>query len=200
MKKEKISLIINMFIIILEIIGFFVTLRINHKISYEFYTEDSNILALIVSCIYVFFLLKKHDIPRWVQLLKYMTTICLSLTFLVVILILAPMYNFNYGYLLFKGSLLYQHLLCPILSIISFIFFDNIKVLEKKDSIKGISITIIYAVILVILNIMDFVKGPYPFLMVKNQPIFISSIWFLIIISLTYLIAYLLRKLHVKFR
>ena len=199
MKRKNISLFLSILIIIFEIVGFIVTLRTNHRISYEFYTEDSNILALISSCIYIFFLLKGNNIPRLVQLLKYISTICLTVTFLVVILILAPMFSFNYGYLLFKGPLLYQHLLCPVICIVSFVLFDNMSVFKRIDSIKGISITILYAVVLIILNIVDLVNGPYPFLMVKNQSIFISIIWFIVIIGLTYIIAFVLRKLHLIF-
>ena len=194
---NKKSLIFNLIIVILEIIGFIVTLNINHKISYEYYTEDSNILALFSSLLFVIYLISKKKIPRWLQLFKYMTTICLTVTFLVVILILAPMYQFNYGFLLFHNSLLYQHLLCPVLSIIVFIFFDDISILKIKDTFIGISLTILYAVVLIVLNFFELVSGPYPFLMVHNQSIFMSIFWLIIILGLTYLIAFLLRKIYI---
>lgn len=197
--NNKKSLIFNLLIVVLEIIGLIVTLFYNNRISYEYYTEDSNILALFSSLLFVIFLLK-GKIPKWVQLFKYMTTICLTVTFLVVIFILAPMYNFAYNYLLFHNSLLYQHLLCPILSIITFLFFDDIDVLGVRENFFGIFLTILYAVILIVLNIMELVVGPYPFLMVRNQSLFMSIVWFVLIIGLAYLIAFILRKLYVKIR
>ena len=193
MNKKRISILLNILIVLLEIIGFVITYVINKKISIEFYTEDSNILALITSSIFVIYMLNKKEIPRWLKLLKYATTICLSVTFIVVIFILAPMYNFNYPYLLFHNSLLYQHLLCPILSIITFIYFDNLGDFNIKDNFTSLSLTLLYAIILIILNILKLVIGPYPFLMVYEQSIIISIIWFIIIFTLAYLIGYMLR-------
>lgn len=198
MSKRKISILLNSLIVILETIGLIVTIKVNHRISYEYYTEDSNILALISSLLFVIF--SKGKIPKWLQMFKYMTTICLTVTFLVVIFILAPMYNFNYSYLLLHNSLLYQHLLCPILIIITFIFFDEIDELNFKDNLIGISLTVIYAIVLIVLNILELVSGPYPFLMVKNQSVMMSIIWFVVILSLTYVIGLLLRKIYVKLK
>lgn len=197
--KRNTSLILNILIVILEVIGLVVTVNINHKISYEYYTEDSNILAIFSSLLFVFYIIRKKDIPRWVQMFKYITTIGLTLTFLVVVFILAPMYNFNYVFLLFNNSLLYQHLLCPIISIITFIFFDDIDNIRVIDNVIGINLTIIYAVILIIFNILGLVSGPYPFLMVREQGVIISFFWLIIIIGLTYFIGFILRVLSNKF-
>ena len=108
------------------------------------------------------------------------------------------MYNFNYSYMLFYQELILHHLICPILSIITFIFFDNIKI-EKNNIKYGISFTLIYAFIIIILNILKIVIGPYPFLMVYNQPIYMSIIWFILIVGLSYLISIILiRKKEIK--
>ena len=197
--KRNTSLILNILIVILEVIGLVVTVNINHKISYEYYTEDSNILAIFSSLLFVFYIIRNKDIPRWVQMFKYITTIGLTLTFLVVVFILAPMYNFNYVFLLFNNSLLYQHLLCPIIIIITFIFFDDIDNIRVIDNVIGINLTIIYAVILIIFNILGLVSGPYPFLMVREQGVIISFFWLIIIIGLTYFIGFILRVLSNKF-
>ena len=109
------------------------------------------------------------------------------------------MYNFNYGYMLFEGSMLYHHLLCPVLTIITFIFFDHLKDISKKDTIRGLYLTFIYAIILIILNLIDIIVGPYPFLMIKKQSIMMSVIWFIVIIGFAYLISISLRKLYLKY-
>ena len=154
---------------------------------------------MFTSLIFIIYLLSNKKIPRILSLLKYTTTICLSLTFFVVIFILAPMYNFNYSYLLFENSLLYHHLLCPILSIITFIFFDDLGKFTLKDNFIGILLTLFYAVLLTILNIFRVVEGPYPFLMVYKQTIFMCIIWFIVILTLAYILAYILRILYIKF-
>ncbi len=197
--KKRISLFINILIIILEIIGFIISYKTNNYIAIQFYTEDSNILALVICTIFSIYLIFNKQIPKWLSILKYASTICLTLTFLVIILILAPMFNFNYVGMLFKGTMLYHHFLCPILAIITFIFFDNLGNIEKDYTIKGLYLTFIYAIVLIILNIIDIVEGPYPFLMVKKQSILASIIWFIIIIGLAYFISYMLRELYNKF-
>lgn len=194
--KRNISLILNILIIILEIIGFIITLNNNGRIGIEYYTEDSNILMLITSIIFTFYLLFNKKIPNYLKLLKYTATICLTVTFLVVIFILAPMLNFNYNYLLFSNELLYHHLLCPILSIITFIFFDNFNKYSIKDNILATMVTFIYGIILVILNLIKVVDGPYPFLRIYNQSLGASILWIIVILSLTYIIALILRLLN----
>lgn len=196
MKKK--SIIFNILLILLEVIAFTLILNTTSKINFQFYTEDSNILALISSIIYIYFLCINKKIPRWVQLFKYMTTIGLTLTFLVVIFILTPMYNFNYSFMLLEGSMLYLHLLCPIIGIITFIFFDQIDISKKGDIFKGMLFTIIYGIVLIILNILGIVNGPYPFLMVRNQTVIASIIWSTIVIGLTYIIARLLKVASIK--
>ena len=56
------------------------------------------------------------------------------------------------------------------------------------------SITFIYAVIFTLLNVFDKIKGPYPFLMVKDQSILSSIMWYTLIFIMTYLITLVLRK------
>ena len=194
MKKKALSLFFNFSIIILEIIGIIVGFKKNGRLGLEYYTVQSNILALISSMLYLIFILTKKGIPRLLQLFKYTSTVCVTLTFCVVVLVLAPMYNFNYGYILFYNSLIFQHFLCPILTVITFIFFDEVGILGNKDGIKSMSITFIYAVIFTLLNVFDKIKGPYPFLMVKDQSILSSIMWYTLIFIMTYLITLVLRK------
>ena len=199
MKKKDISLVLNILIVVLELIGFILSFKIFNKISIEFYTQDSNILALFSSLIYVIYLLLNKKIPKWLKEFKYITTVSLALTFFVVILILAPMFNYAYGYLLFHDIMLYEHLLCPILGIITFIFFDDINKYDKKDSLIAISFTIIYAVVLIILNLVNVIEGPYPFLRVRYQSVFASIMWLILIPGLSYLLSYELRKLNYRY-
>lgn len=198
--KRKISLLLNILIIIFELIGFIITIKNNGRIGIEYYTEDSNILMLITSLIFVLYLLLNKKIPYYIKLLKYTSTICLTVTFLVVVLILAPMYSFNYNYLLFSNELLYHHLLCPILSVITFIYFDNFDKYNIKDNILATSATLIYGIILIILNLIKIVDGPYPFLKIYKQPLFLTFIWVILILSISYIVAYILRKKVLRYK
>ena len=197
--KRKYAIAFNLLIVILEIIGFIICYKYTNKISIEYYTEDSNLLALISSLLFLIYLLFNKKIPRWLEIFKYVTTSCLMLTFIVVVFILAPMHNFNYDYMLFTGPLLYHHLLCPTFSALTLIFFDNINV-NKKDYLYSVSVTFIYAVVLLVLNILKVLEGPYPFLFVYKQSIYISFMWFMIIFTLAYVINSILILLYMKYK
>ena len=49
MSKKKLSIIFNSLIVLFEIIGIIVVIKTNNRLAIEYYTEDSNILALFSS-------------------------------------------------------------------------------------------------------------------------------------------------------
>ena len=51
------------------------------------------------------------ELPLWLKRLKFISTSCLAMTFLTVVIILAPMYEDGNGWyiMLFTGSMLYHH-------------------------------------------------------------------------------------------
>lgn len=202
-RSSIIILILNMIIFILEIIGFFPIIRTFGFGMFKFYTQDSNLLLLITSffyVIYVAFNWKKNiiEVPIWLQTLKYISAASVTVTFVVVVTILSWTMPFGLKYMLFDGSMLYHHTLCPILAIISFVFFEKYEFNSKIQVLRTLYFTFIYGIILIILNIVRIVEGPYPFLMVYNQPIWISVLWFLIIIGLALFSALILKYLNIK--
>lgn len=199
MKKKDISLALNIVLIIFEIMGCLVLYNEIHRLGIEYYTEESNLLALFVALIYVGCLLFKKKIPKWLRTLKYMANIHLAVTLLVVIFVLAPLDHFDYYTYLMTGTMLYHHLLCPVVSLISFIFFDNVGTLDNKDLPLGLSLTLVYAVVMIIANIVGSITGPYPFLMVRSQSVLSSIIWFILIVGFIYFIAFYLKKLYTKY-
>ena len=196
MNKRKIAIVLNIIIIVLELISFGYAYGATNRLNLEYYTEDSNLLALVCSSIFLYYLIRNRKIPKWLHRFKLITTICLSITFLVVIFILVPMKGYDYYGLLVDGIFIYHHTLCPLLAIITFLFFDNLKLYQKKDVFIGLSFTFIYAAIVLTLNILQIMEGPYPFLMVYKQSVFVSILWVIIIIGLAFIIAIILRGIH----
>jgi len=199
-KKKDLSIIFNVLIIIFEFLGIYLTIKANGKVNFVYYTEDSNILCLLSSSLFILFIAFNKKIPKWLSILKYISTIGLVITFLTVLFILMPLYGFNYHFLLLDGSLFYHHLICPILAFVTFVFFDDLKLFDFKDTVIGLTYTILYAIILITLNILNKVSGPYPFLKVSDQSITTSIVWFIVLISLSYIISYVLSILHNKNR
>ena len=199
MRSKNMSLILNFALVISEIIALIASIKVMGRICFEYYTIDSNILALISSSIFLYYLINKKKIPGWLKIFKYTSTICLSITFFVVLFVLVPMSNFDFYGMLLKDSLLFHHVLCPLFAIISFIFFDKLGKITKKDSINGLYFTFIYAATLIVLNILSVLEGPYPFLRVRNQSTLISIIWLISLLSFAYLVSYGLKSLKNKY-
>lgn len=179
MKKK--ALICNSTIIILELIGLIGIIIKTHTLSIEYYTIDSNLLALVTSSLFLFFSKKKEEL---IADIRFITTCCLTVTFLVVIFILLPMTNFNYNILFIENSTLIFHVLCPVISIISYVFFEK----ASNKEYLGFLFTVFYACVLMILNLKDIVNGPYPFLKIKEQSVLATFLWGIIIIGGSYLI------------
>ena len=191
MKKRKIALILNIIVLILELIGFGYTIFKEHDLLIEYYTIDSNLVALISSILFILFYRNKKEL---VKDIRFLSTILLTVTFLVVIFILTPMYNFNYKYFMFTDTFLIFHTLVPIISFVSYVFFEE----GSKKKYIGILFTCLYAIVLITLNLLNMVDGPYPFLRIRKQSLFTSILWGVIIIGGSYLIAYVIYKLNKK--
>lgn len=191
--KNKRNIILNILFLLCEIIGLVLTLIVTHTFQFEYYTEDSNLFALIVGIIYLFYLILNKKIPRWLQILRLSSIIGLVLTCVVVFFVLLPMTKFNIGYM-FGGANFFLHLTCPLLmKVIHFLDKKKIR-LNNKELIISCIPTAIYSVILILLNIFNIIKGPYPFLYVYEQPIYVSILWFLFFGITVYLFSILLNK------
>lgn len=202
-RNLKISLTLNIIIVIMEIIGLIMSIVQMQWGMFQFYTQDSNLVAMAACAVLALYQIailrgKKKKIPSWVTAFKYVAVCLVSVTFLVVIFVLAPL-NGNgiesYKLMLLKGTMLYHHFLCPILAFVSFLFFENDNMIMRKYTKIAVLPTIIYAVTAVILNVMHVMQGPYPFLMVYNQPVYMSVVWFVVIVGGAYLIACGIRKI-----
>jgi len=195
MNSKNIKILINLSIIILEIIGFILVFRELGITSLEYYTEDSNLLILISSSIFLIFLFTNNELPSWFKSLRYVAIVSTTLTLIIVLTVLSWTTDLGLYNLLFNGSMLYHHTLCPILAILSFTFVEKY---DRLNTIHGLYFTIIYAILLIILNVLKIVEGPYPFLLVYEQPILHSILWTMIILAITYAIASILKKVNGK--
>lgn len=167
----------------------------------QFYTVDSNLLAAAVCSVYAAFvfrtLLRGKAIPVTVQLLKYFAVCCLSITFVVVIFILAPMQGIGgYKMLFFTDDMFCNHLISPVLALFTFFLFDRIPVKAIKAALLAFIPTGIYTAVIITLNILKVIAGPYPFFMVYIQPLYISVFWFVLILGGAFFLTWVLAKLR----
>ena len=193
--KLKRAIVLNIFVVVSCVVGI-IAMKPNIGM-FRYYTIDSNILCAISSLLFVIFaFLKKEQkqIPLFVMKLRYASTCCLVVTFIVVVTLLSIMnegtYIDNLVKMTFSSPFVYHHFFCPALSFISFVLLEGDRRLNKKKTIWwAVLPTIIYGVIAIILNILKVFEGPYPFLMVNKQPIYMTILWSTLILLGDYFIS-----------
>lgn len=82
--------------------------------------------------------------------------------------------------------MLYQHLLCPVLAIGSFLLIDGKFEFPLWITFIALGVTLLYGIVLIILVSAEKVIAPYPFLEVKNQSIAKTIMWFITIFAIDY--------------
>ena len=199
-KKLIIALALNIIIVGLEIVGVVFSVQKYGIGVFKFYTENSNYFALIVSTLFcvnaIIALRNKSMISRFAHNLRFVSTVCLTVTLLVVLLVLIPMYPNTFINMMFLNSNLYQHLLCPVLSIISFVFFENQQKLQKNSIFYAIIPTLVYGTVCIVLNLFRIITGPYPFFYVYEVPWYFSTFMSIGIFLGAILVAYIIYAVH----
>ena len=97
--------------------------------NYKFFTVESNTFMGIVSLIvgiYQILILKgkRCELPYFLEILYLVSTVTVALTFITVVAFLGPAYGYH---LMFINANLFFHLIVPVISIISFLVFSNMK-------------------------------------------------------------------------
>ncbi len=194
------ALALNLVMVALEIVGAVMSWQMLGVWMFQFYTQDSNLLALAACALLTAFQLRAlrtgAAIPLWAQRLKYAAVCCLSVTFLVVVLVLAPMSGGAYGLMLLEDTMLYHHLLCPIVAFLGFMLFERKPALRRVDALLPAILTLLYAAVLIALNMARVVNGPYPFLRVYAQSVPASILWALVMLGGAETLSWGLYALH----
>lgn len=198
MNKKKIGIIgLDGIICILSMIGTVWEIAENGWGMLWFYTVDSNIfltVVCVVECIALCCNWNKKAMER-VYRLKYLATCCITITFIVVTFLLGPSQGGIVGIwkLWTKGALLFHHLLCPVLMIISYCLNCEIR---KKWILVSLLVTGTYAIVTTVANIVKLIHGPYAFLYVYEQPVWMSVLWAMVTFVIAFLVGAVLSKVH----
>lgn len=199
--KRIVCIILNLLVAIFALIGLIESFTTSGFMMFQYYTLDSNLFLLVAStilAIYEIISLKKNTpVPNTVKFVKFMATCTVTLTFLVVLFILVPTLG-GFAPMFFDKCVFWHHLVCPIMAIVTLLTCD-----EKVDEVKNATFrafipTLVYGVIVIILNFTKTLHGPYPFLYVYEQPIYMSFIWAIIVFGGAYGICALLWFLYKK--
>lgn len=185
-KNNKLALGSNILLIVLAGLGLYFS--IVDKNAFLYYSDNAGMFALSSSIIYVIVVLTKKE-PNFLSLaLRYVSTTCLVLT-LVGTFYVATTTGENYLDSFIKGSHLFNNLLCPIVSFVSFTMFEGDRRLNKKKTIWYALIpTVIYGIIMLVCNVTNTFTGPYSFMMINDNPVYVTVIVFIVTIILNYVI------------
>ena len=217
MKKIKISLIINIIIIILTIISMIImftgfkfmygyeTVLESTKIGMlRFFTVESNMLMGMVALIFAIneikFLKEKiADIPTKIYILKLMATTAVGLTFFVVFAYLGPISTGGIPSMLMNSNLFF-HLVIPILSIINFAFFEKTDKLKLRYVIYGLIPTFLYEIYYlgnVLIHIEEGAVSPtYDWYWFVQNGVWTAVIVAPMILAISYIISLILWRLN----
>lgn len=199
------SILLNVAIVITEAVVLHGLVKEEGKATFIYYTNESNLLAMITSGIYVIFALiaqfggtKQVWVPA--GMLRYMATICLTITFLVVVFVLSrDKETGGLKHLLFDDSMKYTHFVCPILSALSFLCFEDTSLFPEQAALICLIPTFLYAIVSVLMNVTKRWNGPYPFLKVYENGWKKSLITAVVLLISFYLIAVALLSMNHMF-
>lgn len=165
----------------------------------RFYTQSSNVLAMFVCAICaaceIFCLACGCPLPRWEQILRYVSTCCLMVTMIVAVCILVPMdKSQTFREFMLEGGLLYLHTLCPLVMLAGCLLHGGAP-LTARHALIAIIPTVIYGIITLIMNAKRVYSGPYFFFRIYQQTWYETVMWFAIIIGGNFVVAWILAKL-----
>lgn len=167
MNLSKKALIGNICLLIMEIIGLITILVVEKGIDMKFYTNWSNVLGIITSILFVINYCIKEKNKTFNEVVKYFkltTTVCLTVTFIIVLFIFVPMDHFNFVRWMIEKQFVSFHFLSPIIAFVTFIFFERYEYTYIKSGIIGMIFSTIYSIVISILVLCKKVPAPYPFL------------------------------------
>jgi len=118
------------------------------------FTIDSNIVNGLFSLFIFVFCINRlvnedNEVPKWAIRLQYIGAVCTGLTFIVVLLFLAPMQVLmgRSFLVMFSNDMFFFHLLNPLLAAFSFMFLERGHRFTMTDNWLALIPTVCYAVV-----------------------------------------------------
>lgn len=199
--RRVLSIVLNLAVVLMEPVAIRMSWEAVGNQTFTFYTENSNVFSAVVCLLVVLAQLRGlvtgRPLPRWVKTLKFIAACCLTMTFLTVVLVLAPYYPKQGGvvFLLTESSMLYHHLLNPLCVFVSFVFLERDPKLPARCIPLALVPTVLYGSVALWANIRRLIVGPYPFLMVYEQTPAQSVLWCAVILAMNLFCAWLVWRL-----
>lgn len=199
-----IALVLNIFLFLSE--GYILS-RVRKKIDIlKYYTYLQNLLSVIVSIVSSIFitihLINNNPIPGFVRGIRYIATCGLIFaSFMYIVFLSSNKENCfakdDFNKLDYRKANLFLHYICPIVSLLSFIIFENQIVSETSIWTALVAIpSCLYWVIYLILTYAKIWKAPYNFTSDKKHNIVVEIIGFISIPTIFILVSFVLWNIN----
>ncbi|MCR5350472.1 MAG: hypothetical protein K6E20_05750 [Acholeplasmatales bacterium] len=179
MKKQ---LIANILILIASFTGILIAFIFDGYFNLKYYTNWSNLLALVSSILFIINYLLKDKINYVLKFFKINTALMLTVTLLIVLFVLIPTYDWNVSFFLLKRQASFVHFIVPVLNVLVFIFVEKYNYNKKEKIWMSLSISLIYIILISILILTKTVTPPYNFLDYYHESIIFTIIVIFVII------------------
>ena len=165
------------------------------KTEFEWFTVDSNCLTALAALMILPFTVegirrKRLVYPKWMLLIHYSGTICITLT-LVFVLVFISWYDPE---LAFGKENFFLHIICPLAVLISFFMVESDIKLRKRDILIGMIPFAIYS-FLYMYNVAIAHNWEDHYMLNTYAP---ACFTFPLMYSVTYVIAMIIRRVHNK--
>ena len=167
--------LICVLILVFEYMGLSTTFRERGWGSLVFYTVLSNIVAALSALLVLVFGMNSVTV-----FVRYFANCMLIMTFFVTALILVP-YAGTPKKLMFSSHGLYLHTLVPVTSVCSYVFLEQHVKAAAAPFVSGFAI-FSYGMLMLYLNYISKVDGPYPFFRVRERSAGATVLWMTVLV------------------
>lgn len=154
-----------------------------------YYTQGSNLFNAFV-CAWGLFAYSRPQVSSLFTNIRFLANGALLMTAFVTVTVLIPTGG-DWRDLLIERSGLFHHTLCPLLSVLSYVYLEE-HTPQKRVLWLPIGVTISYGLVMLILNGLGLYSGPYFFFKVLSQPVLVTIFWMGVLASIIALMALLL--------
>ena len=174
---------------------------------FKYFTFQSNLFMGVVAFVYAYYQLliirKKSDkLPHVLLVFNHVGVTAVSLTFIIVILFLAPGYGFN---LMYNGANLFFHGIVPVVAMVNYMFIEKECAIKFKDTLFSMIPPIIYGLVyfIVVASMNGYGNINIDFYLFGKDGPFIGALYYLAIVAIAYafgLLVYFINHLVFKKR
>ncbi len=171
---------ISLAVVISEIVCLIISWKAIGKAMFIYYTILSNCMATVSTALLLAVQTGTGTgsaSGTFLADFRYLSVCMMTMTCLVVIFVLLPMSKSpDERKALFAGTQFFYHLLCPVLTLVSYVLWED----HSRAWYLPAIATIVYGLVTMYFNYTGKLDGPYPFVRVRHQSRIATAVWIVV--------------------